>query len=119
MGDTRVVSRHASAIDDLKTIAVSRLMLDNFPHVKAYWIMIQEETAAIALNFGANDVDGTIDRERIAHAAQAASPVGVTRARLVSLVHDAGKTAVERDALYNELKTYPKESAATGEGVKT
>lgn len=119
IGDTKVVPRHASAIEDLKTIAVSRLMLDNFPHVKAYWIMIQEETAAIALNFGANDVDGTIDKERIAHAAKAASPVGVTRERLVNLVHDAGKTAVERDALYNELKVYPREVVAGGEGVKT
>lgn len=112
VGDTRIVPRHASAIEDLKTIAVSRLMLDNFPHVKAYWIMIQEETAAIALNFGANDVDGTIDRERIAHAAKAASPVGVTRERLINLIHDADKIPVERDALYNELKAYPRREAA-------
>ena len=54
-------------------------MLDNFPHVKAYWIMLQEDTAAIALNFGADDLDGTIAKERIAHAAVARSPVGVTR----------------------------------------
>jgi len=112
VGDTRIVPRHASAIEDLKMIAVSRLMLDNFPHVKAYWIMIQEETAAIALNFGANDVDGTIDRERIAHAAKAVSPVGVTRERLVNLIRDAGKIPVERDALYNELKVYAEEEAA-------
>jgi aminodeoxyfutalosine synthase len=112
VGDTRLVPRHASAIEDLKTIAVSRLMLDNFPHVKAYWIMIQEETAGIALNFGANDVDGTIDRERIAHAAKAESPVGLTRERLVNLIRDAGKIPVERDALYNELTIYPREEAA-------
>jgi 2-iminoacetate synthase ThiH len=56
----KLVQRHASALEDLKTIAVSRLMLDNFPHVKAYWIMLQEDTAAIALNFGADDIDGTI-----------------------------------------------------------
>ncbi len=112
VGDTKIVPRHASAVEDLKTIAVSRLMLDNFSHVKAYWIMIQEETAGIALNFGANDVDGTIDRERIAHAAKAASPVGVTRERLVNLIRDAGKIPVERDALYNELNTYAGEEAA-------
>jgi aminodeoxyfutalosine synthase len=112
VGDTKIVPRHASAIEDLKTIAVSRLMLDNFPHIKAYWIMIQEETAAIALNFGANDVDGTIDKERIAHAARAVSPAGVTRERLVNLIRDAGKVPVERDALYNELKSHAREEAA-------
>jgi aminodeoxyfutalosine synthase len=102
----RLVQRHASALEDLKTIAVSRLMLDNFPHVKAYWIMLQEDTAGIALNFGADDVDGTIARERIAHAADARSPVGLTRKKLVRLIRDAGKTPVERDALYNEIKVY-------------
>jgi aminodeoxyfutalosine synthase len=102
----RLVQRHASALEDLKTISVSRLMLDNFPHVKAYWIMLQEDTAAIALNFGADDIDGTISRERIAHAADARSPAGVTRKRLVRLIGDAGKTPVERDALYNEIKVY-------------
>jgi len=112
VGDTKIVPRHATAIEDLKTIAVSRLMLDNFPHIKAYWIMIQEETAGIALNFGANDVDGTIDKERIAHAAKAVSPVGVTRDRLVNLIRDADKVPVERDALYNELRVYTREEVA-------
>ena len=102
----KIVPRHASALEDLKTIAVSRLMLDNFPHVKAYWIMLQEDTAGIALNFGADDVDGTIAKERIAHAADARSPVGVTRKRLVRLIRDAGKRPVERDALYNVVKVY-------------
>jgi len=72
--------------------------------LKAYWIMLQEDTAGIALNFGADDVDGTISRERIAHAADARSPGGVTRKRLVRLIRDAGKLPVERDALYNEIK---------------
>jgi len=106
VSDERVVSRHASALDDLKTIAVSRLMLDNFLHVKAYWIMLQEDTAGIALNFGADDIDGTIITERIAHAADARSPVGNTRQKLVRLIRDAGKVPVERDALYNELHIY-------------
>jgi len=106
VSDEQLVQRHASAIEDLKTIAVSRLLLDNFPHIKAYWIMIQEDTAGIALNFGADDVDGTIAQERIAHAADARSPVGVTRQRLVRLIRDAGKVPVERDALYNELHVY-------------
>ncbi len=106
VSEERIVARHASALDDLKTVAVSRLMLDNFPHVKAYWIMLQEDTAGIALNFGADDIDGTITTERIAHAADARSPAGLTRKALVRLIRDAGKTPVERDALYNEIASY-------------
>ena len=105
-GDTRLVARQASPFDDLKTIAAARLMLDNFPHVKAYWITIYEATASIALNFGADDTDGTIGRERISHAAKAASPIGLTRERMVNLITDAGKTPVERDALYNVIRVY-------------
>jgi len=107
----RLVARHASALEDLKTIAASRLMLDNFPHVKAYWIMLQEDTAAIALGFGADDIDGTIQRERIAHAADARSPAHNTRSRLVRLIRDAGKVPVERDALYNVLHVYGADEA--------
>ena len=81
-------------------------MLDNFPHIKAYWVMIGEETASIALNFGASDLDGTIGEERIAHAALAASPIGLARERMLRLIRDAGKTPVERDALYNEIHVY-------------
>ncbi len=108
---TQLVGRHASALDDLRTVAVSRLMLDNFPHVKAYWIMLQEDTAGIALNFGADDIDGTIARERIAHAADARSPVGSTRARLVRLIRDAGRVPVERDALYRVRHVYTDDEA--------
>ena len=111
VSDAQLVRRHASALEDLKTIAVSRMMLDNFPHVKAYWIMIQEDTAGIALNFGADDVDGTIAEERIAHAADARSPVGMTRQKLVRLIRDAGRIPVERDALYHELHVYTEEEA--------
>ena len=106
VGDTLLVPRHASAIEDLKMLATSRLMLDNFPHIKAYWIMIMEETAAIGLNFGADDIDGTIGEERIAHAAKAASPIGVARDHIVRLIQDAKRTPVERDALYNEVHVY-------------
>jgi aminodeoxyfutalosine synthase len=111
VSDEQLVQRQASALEDLKTIAVSRLMLDNFPHVKAYWIMLQEETAGIALNFGADDIDGTIQKERIAHAAESYSPSGNTRQKLVRLIRDAGKIPVERDALYNEIKVYTDEEA--------
>jgi 2-iminoacetate synthase ThiH len=73
--------------------------------------MLQEETAGIALNFGADDIDGTIQKERIAHAAESFSPVGNTRQKLVRLIRDAGKVPVERDALYNERRVYSDEEA--------
>jgi aminodeoxyfutalosine synthase len=104
-GHTGIVERQTSAIDDLKTIATSRLMLDNFPHIKAYWVMVGEDTASVALNFGADDLDGTIGEERIAHAANATSPLGLTRNRLVHLIREAGKVPVERDARYHVITT--------------
>ena len=68
--------------------------------------MLGEETASVALNFGANDLDGTIGEEKIAHAALAGSPAGLARDRLVEMITEAGKVPVERDALYNVLKIY-------------
>ena len=77
-----------SAIDDLKTIAVSRLMLDNVPHIKAYWVMLTAEVATIALNFGADDMDGTVGEERIAHDAGAISPMELAKGKLISIIHE-------------------------------
>jgi aminodeoxyfutalosine synthase len=105
-GDTNLVPRQASAFDDLKTVAVSRLLLDNVPHIKAYWVMMGEETASMALHFGASDLDGTIGEERVAHAARAQSPAGLARERIIRLIRDAGRTPVERDALYNAVRVY-------------
>lgn len=105
-GNTGLVPRQASAIDDLKTIAVSRLLLDNVPHIKAYWVMMGEETASIALHFGASDLDGTIGEERVAHAARAQTPAGLARERIIRLIRDAGKIPVERDALYDAVRVY-------------
>jgi len=95
-----------SAIEDLKTIAISRLMLDNFPHIKAYWVMLTEEVAAVALNFGADDMDGTVGGERIAHDAGATSPMALAKDRIVKIIKDAGKIPVERDVYYNPLNVY-------------
>jgi aminodeoxyfutalosine synthase len=92
-----------SAIDDLKTIAVSRLMLDNFPHIKAYWVMLTEEVASVALNFGADDIDGTVGGEKIAHDAGAVSPMTLAKDQIIRIIRDAGKIPVERDAFYNPL----------------
>jgi aminodeoxyfutalosine synthase len=105
-GKTRVVARQAPATDDLKTIAIARLLLDNVPHIKAYWVTMGEESASVALHFGADDIDGTIGEEKIMHAADAASPAALTRGRLVELIRESGCTPVERDALYRTIQVY-------------
>ena len=106
VGETRIVERQASAIEDLRTIAMSRLVFDNIPHVKSYWVMLGEQTAEMALNFGATDLDGTIGAEKIAHYAHAESAVGHTVDRLVAMIRAAGKVPVERDALYREIRVW-------------
>jgi aminodeoxyfutalosine synthase len=106
LGDTRLVPRPASAIESLRMVATSRLMLDNFPHVEAYWVMLGEATASIALHFGADDVNGTLVDERIAHAARAESPAGLAREQILRMVRDAGRVPVERDALYNVVQVW-------------
>lgn len=100
------IKRRVSAFDDLKTIAISRLMLDNIQHIKAYFINLGTQITQIALTYGASDVHGTIVKERISHAAGALSPEGLTRDELVFLVKGAGRIPVERDTFYNELKVY-------------
>ena len=93
------------------SIAVSRLMFDNVPHVKSYWVMLGQDTASIALNFGATDLDGTIGVEKIAHAALARSPVGLAEEAMVHTIREAGKVPVQRDALYHVVREYPREEA--------
>ena len=107
-GDTGIKPKHrfTSAIDDLKTIAISRLMLDNFPHIKAYWVMLTEEVAAMALNFGADDMDGTVGGEKIAHDAGAITPMALAKDQIIRIIKDAGKIPVERDVYYNPLHIY-------------
>jgi aminodeoxyfutalosine synthase len=87
--------------DSLRTLAVSRLMLDNFDHVKAYWIMLGIKLAQVSLAFGVDDLDGTVREERIYHMAGARTPQELTRAELVGLIRAAGRVPVERDTLYN------------------
>ena len=105
-GTTGLVRRQASAIEDLRTIAVSRLVFDNVPHVKSYWVMLGQDTAAAAMHFGASDLDGTIGVEKIAHAALARSPVGMAEEAMVHTIREAGKIPVQRDALYGVVKEY-------------
>ncbi|MGB2627347.1 MAG: aminofutalosine synthase MqnE [Candidatus Acidiferrum sp.] len=89
--------------DDLRNIAVSRLMLDNFDHIKAYWVMLTPSIAQIALRFGANDMDGTVVEEKIYHDAGAHTAEFTPRSELERLIRAAGRIPVERDTLYNKI----------------
>lgn len=97
-----------TAIDALRMVAVSRLLLDNVPHVKAYWVSMTPEVAQIALRFGADDVDGTIVHETIYRAAGSRSPGALTTEQLVRLIQEAGRHPVERDTLYNVVREHPR-----------
>lgn len=92
-----------NAIDDLKLYAISRLMLDNIPHIKVFWIMQGIKLAQTALSFGADDFDGTVVEEKITHRAGATTPQGLTVPDLISLIEETGTVAVERDTIYNEV----------------
>ncbi len=100
------IRRRNSAYEDLKTIAISRLMLDNFQHIKAYFINIGTQLTQVSLTMGASDVHGTIVKERISHAAGALTPEGITREDLIWLIKGAGRTPVERDTFYNEVRVF-------------
>ncbi|HMC64695.1 MAG TPA: aminofutalosine synthase MqnE [Gemmataceae bacterium] len=93
----------AGGLTDFKIMAISRLMLDNFPHIKAYWIMLGIKTAQVALSFGADDIDGTVVHEKIYHDAGSDSPQELTVPELRRLIEEAGRIPVERDTLYHEV----------------
>jgi aminodeoxyfutalosine synthase len=102
--NTRVPgAKGVGGVDALKTLAISRLYLDNFQHIKAYWVMLGLKIAQTALCFGVNDLDGTVVEEKIGHDAGAASPQALGKEQIVELIRKAGRTPVERDTLYNEL----------------
>jgi aminodeoxyfutalosine synthase len=88
---------------DIKNIAVARLMLDNIPHIKAYWIMMTPRIAQIALRFGADDIDGTVVEEKIYHDAGATTSQSLRRGELLQLIRKAGREPVERDTLYRPV----------------
>jgi aminodeoxyfutalosine synthase len=99
-----------TAMDALRTVAVSRLVLDNVPHIKAYWVSMTPEVAQIALRFGADDLDGTIVHETIYRAAGSRSPGALTVDQLVRLVQEAGRLPVERDTFYRVVREYERAS---------
>jgi aminodeoxyfutalosine synthase len=92
-----------SSIDDLKLYAISRLMLDNIPHIKVFWIMLGLKLAQVALSYGVDDFDGTVVEEKITHRAGATTPEGLTVDELRRLISETGSVPVERDTIYNEV----------------
>lgn len=105
--NTRVPNaKGVGGVDALKTLAISRIYLDNFRHIKAYWVMLGLKVAQVALAFGVNDIDGTVVEEQIGHDAGADSPQQLNKQQLVDLIRKSGKLPVERDTLYQELRQY-------------
>jgi aminodeoxyfutalosine synthase len=101
--------QETNLIEDMRMYGIARIYLDNFPHLKAYWPMLGRHNAQMTLSFGVNDMDGTIDDSTKIYSmagSEEQSP-SMTTAELVALIHQAGRTAVERDTLYNEIKVYP------------
>lgn len=92
-----------TSFDDLKAVAVARLLLDNIDHIKAYWVMIGEKLAQVALSFGADDLDGTIIEEKITHMAGATSAKGLPREQMIRLIRSARFDPVERDSFYRPV----------------
>jgi len=95
--------RGPTGVDVLKNVAVGRLLLDNVPHVKAYWVMLGIKPAQLALSYGADDLDGTVTWERIYHMAGAKTPEGLTEERLREVIRETDREPVERDAFYNRV----------------
>ena len=95
--------QRVGAWEDMKMMALSRLILDNIDHVKAFWIMLTMPVAQLALGFGADDLDGTIGEEKIIHAAGARTKTGITRTQLEKIIREAGYEPVERDTFYRPI----------------
>jgi aminodeoxyfutalosine synthase len=95
-----------TGFDDLKNLAVGRLYLDNFDHIKTHWIMNTAKVSQVALHFGVDDLEGTVRRERIYHEAGATTPEGMTFGEIVHLIRDAGKRPVERNVHYQEVREW-------------
>jgi len=100
------VEKFPTGQEVLKTYAISRIMLDNIPHIKAYWATSTINLALIAQEFGADDLDGTIEKESIQSAAGAASSQGMNLHDFVAMIKNSGFEPIERDSLYRELKAY-------------
>ncbi|MBC61178.1 MAG: hypothetical protein CMP11_01880, partial [Zetaproteobacteria bacterium] len=102
------IKDYTCGLDDLKTIAIARLYLDNFKHIKAYWIMLTQDIAQIATNFGANDLDGTVVEEKISSMAGGTSGGSLSKDQIISLINKAQKDAQERNSIYEAISTKKK-----------
>ena len=98
--------KQTSLWDDLRTMAISRLLLDNFTNIKAYWVMLTVPVAQVALSFGANDIDGTVHKETILHDAGAASPRALTEDRIIRIIREAGRIPASCDCNFNIIHRY-------------
>ena len=98
--------KQTSMWDDLRTVAISRLLLDNFDNIKAYWVMLTVPVAQIALGFGANDIDGTIHKETILHDAGASSPTALSEDKIIKIIREAGRIPAACDCNYNILRKF-------------
>ncbi len=104
--------------DDLRNLAVGRLFLDNFDHIKSHWIMVTTFLSQASLSFGVNDLEGTVVREKIYHEAGAHTAQGMSLDEIITLITSAGKTPAERDSFYNILRVFDRPGArAAGQGV--
>ena len=104
-----------TGVDDLRNLAVGRLFLDNFLHIKSHWIMVSSAVSQIALHFGVNDIEGTVVREKIYHAVGASTPQGMTLPQLLQLIRGSGKVPAERDSFYRIIRDFAPDD--TGEAI--
>ncbi|WP_396204616.1 CofH family radical SAM protein [Gemmatimonas sp.] len=104
-----------TGVDDLRNLAVGRLFLDNFQHIKSHWIMVSSAVSQIALHFGVNDIEGTVVREKIYHAVGASTPQGMTLPQLLQLIRGSGKVPAERDSFYRIIRDFAPDD--TGEAI--
>lgn len=113
--------KQTSMWDDLRTLAISRLMLDNFPHIKAYWVMLTVPVAQVALGFGADDIDGTVHKETILHDAGATSPEALSEDRIIRIIREAGRVPAPCDCNYHILRRLegPADFAAPAAAAQT
>jgi aminodeoxyfutalosine synthase len=95
-----------TGFDDLRNLAIGRLFLDNFEHIKTHWIMVTQFLSQVSLSFGVNDIEGTVVREKIYHEAGATTPQAMALGDILKLIREAGKIPAERDSFYNILRTF-------------
>jgi len=105
--NTQIAKGYTTGLEDLLSLAVARLYLDNFHHIKSFWIMVGPKLAQISLHFGVDDIDGTVVEEKITHAAGAQAGQEMTVSDLVTMIRQAGRVPVERDTLYNVVREWP------------